>query len=246
MIEVFMASLIIRAVASGILWIIKPNFHLVGLDSREYNYLYKNFKPLPEAVEIIGNYKWYQRTPMYVLFLYVCRGNLLPQMILSSLGVALMYEMNTMAGLIWMFWIPEIFDSMIYMKYTLYNFLIILVMYFFDSEILRFIGVLAVTVPLVSYGVVINYNFTLNKGYMQQPYEMWKPSFHHLNKYIALFWIIPYALLMFYWIRNVEILSFPFLIVILFTVVYSYIGANWSFRTHLMPIIILSVGNMLK
>ena len=105
----------------------------VGVDEKEYYYNGMNLEITYNPSSEGRNYDyqhWYNRTPVYMLFRYLTGSyTLLIQIILSSIGVVLLYSINKYAGWVWCFYLPDIFYSFHYYKFSLFTFLIILSVY---------------------------------------------------------------------------------------------------------------------
>jgi hypothetical protein len=59
----------------------------------------------------IGEYKWYERVAVYVLYLHVTQREIIIQMLLSCLTVLIMYKINPLAGWLWCFYPQSIILS---------------------------------------------------------------------------------------------------------------------------------------
>lgn len=136
MAKIFLIALMVRVLFSGIR-ILQPDIFL--LDEKEYYYNGKNldviYNPSSEVPSRTYDYEhWYNRTPVYMLFRFVTQDfTLIVQMILSSLGVVLMWKMNKAAGWLWCFYLPEVFYSFHYLKASLMTFAIILTIYLWKN-----------------------------------------------------------------------------------------------------------------
>jgi hypothetical protein len=106
-----------------------------GTDDREYFYMANNnLQVLPDSTRQFQYTHWYQRTPIYTLFLYVLTPQiaLFVQMFIGSIGVWLMWKMNKWAGFTWNVW--ECGYDMIYFKESLLFALIIFIIYLFSKK----------------------------------------------------------------------------------------------------------------
>lgn len=191
---------------------------------------------MPEAQARFGYSNWYERTPVYTLFLHLTYQSLIIQMVLSAIGVVLMWKLNALAGLIWCFYIPDILHSSTYWKTSLLCFLIIGMVTLIKDKRILFVSILVLMLGFISYGSVIDYNIGMSKGFMANVFEMWKPSWAIYSSWI---FAIPQALFLLYFIRNVELRSFEVAIVLTFTIIYGFIYAHTLMREPLMPILIL-------
>ena len=129
--KIFFFALVIRICFYLFIKTFYGNPEFMSFDSWEYFYNSQDLTVWQEAKEYIGYENWYERTPGYVLFLYLIRPeNAIPiQIIISSLGVFLMYKMNKIAGWMWCFYPISIFSSFQFMKETIFIFLIICLVY---------------------------------------------------------------------------------------------------------------------
>jgi hypothetical protein len=132
--KIFLIALIIRLAVWFVFETAYGEASFPAFDSYEY---YNNAEALevwPPAGERFNYNNWYERTPAYVLFLYLIDRVLLLQVIISAFGVVLMYRMNRLAGWIWCLYPMDIIHSFQYMKETLLIFLIIAVIYAFKRR----------------------------------------------------------------------------------------------------------------
>ena len=215
----------------------------VSLDSREYYYNSQELTVMPEAQSRFGYTNWYERTPVYTFYLYLTHQSLLIQMILSALGVVLMWRLNKLAGLVWCFYIPDILHSSTYWKTSLLCFLIIGLITLIKDKRILFASILILMLGFVSYGNVMNYNLEMSKGFMANVFEMWKPSWAIWGN--PIFAVIQ-GLFFLYFIRNVNWKSFEIAIVLTFTIIYGFIYAHTLMREPLMPILILWFANQVN
>ena len=104
-----------------------PNAKLI--DEKEYFYNGRSLEVIynPSSEGRNYDYKyWYNRTPFYMMFNYLLQGWVVPvQIFLSSIGVVLLYLLNKKAGWVWCFYLPDVFYSFHYLKFSLMTFLII-------------------------------------------------------------------------------------------------------------------------
>jgi len=97
---------------------------------------------------------------------------------------------------------------------------------------------------LNSYGSVLHFNLYTYKpfSYMQNFWEMWKPSFGVSAEYSPIFNYIQmpfYIFLMFYFIRKVNLLSWEFLLFVTITLTYTVIHGNARYREPFMMVLVL-------
>jgi hypothetical protein len=208
----------------------------VCFDSKEYYYNSQELTVMPEAQTRFGYSNWYERTPVYTLYLHITHQSLLIQMIISAVGVVLMWRLNPLAGLIWCFYVPDILHSSTYWKTSLLCSLIIGLITLIKDKRMLLVSVLVLMTGFISYTNVINYNAGLSKGFMSNVFEMWKPSWAIWGN--PIFAVIQ-GLFFLYFIRNVNWKSFEVAIVVTFTIIYGLIYAHTGMREPLMPILIL-------
>ena len=125
--KIFLIAISTRIIIYVLIKNIFGNPEFISFDSWEYFYNSQNLEVWENAKDYVGYELWYERTPAYVLFLYLIRPEnaIFVQTIISALGVVLMHNMNRTAGWIWCFYPVSIFNSFQYMKETFYIFLII-------------------------------------------------------------------------------------------------------------------------
>jgi hypothetical protein len=112
------------------------------------------------------------------------------------------------------------------------------------KQILLFLSVIFVIMLFNSYGEVLTFNLYQYKpfGYMQNFWEMWKPSFGVSADYSPIFNYIQmpfYVFLIFYFIRKVNLLSWEFLLFITITLTYTVIHGNARYREPFMMVLVL-------
>lgn len=251
---IFIIALILRTIIYTSLKSSGDNPEFLFFDSIEYYTVSQNLtvpsfitNHLGASGHILGYTHWYERTPAYMLFLHIVTVNnaIWLQILLSSIGVVLMYKMNSIAGYIWCVYPVSVFNSFQFMKETLLIFLIILaVFYLRDKKMILYFVILGIMLMFASYGKT--FQFHPKQGFMQNFYEMWKPSFNMIPLFLSYILFLPYILFMFYFVRHVDVRSFEMMIVITFTLVYSLVYGQNRFREPLMPILILWFADRIK
>ena len=110
---------------------IGSNPSTMGGDTMEYYSASQNLEIDPIRGYQFHYTKWYERNTVYVFFLWVFRTPyaLFIQMLISSIGVLLMFKMNWKAGIFWNFW--EAGYSILYNKEAIMFALIIFIIYKF-------------------------------------------------------------------------------------------------------------------
>lgn len=223
---------------------------LSNSDSLEYYISSVNFEPLEVHKLFWGYSEWYQRTPIYILFLHLIGRQLIFQVLLSALGCALMYRMNKTAGLIWVLYPQDIIYSFQYAKETLLLFMVICAIYFLrNNRKFLLAAIPLIILGFVSYGGVISTNHSLSKGFMSNFWNLWKPAFNLsviFSRYFVYIQFLPYVISMFYFLRNVKLLSIEFGIFLILTLVYSVIYSEPRYREPFMPLLVLYIAEPCK
>lgn len=244
---VFSLALTIRLI---FMYFLNPTFSAINADTIEYYLTSINLEPHKFFRLLWGYENWYERTPVYVLFLHVIQRQLIIQVILSSIGCVMMYRINKTAGILWIFYLQDIIYSFQYNKESLLLFSIILVIYFLrNRKLLQFILIPVIILGFVSYGGVIKANINLSKGHMLNFWHIWQPSFNTSIAYGKVFvylQMIPYILSMFYFIKKIKILSAEFGVFIILSLAYGLIYAEPRYREPFMPLLFLFIAEPVK
>lgn len=225
---IILIALSVRLIAWGTLG---TNTNFRETDNMEYYHTSINLEPSLHYQVQYGGFEWWEHSPLYVLFLHVTQRQLAAQVLLSVVGVVLLYKINPIAGWIWCLYPQDIIYSFQYGKECLLIFLIITAVYLF-------------MIGFSSIGGVVEYNRTLSQGFMDNVWEMWKPSFGVSDAYLyhSLTYLqaVPYLVLGWLFIRKAQIGVSVFLIAG-FTIVYSSVFAQPRYRDPLIPLILLDV-----
>jgi len=78
-----------------------------------------NLEVPKESQKTIGYHDWWERSPVYVIYLYVTKQSILLQIILSCLTVLILYKINPLAGWLFCFYPQSIILSFQFNKETL-------------------------------------------------------------------------------------------------------------------------------
>jgi hypothetical protein len=115
------------------------------------------------------------------------------------------------------------------------------------KQILLFSVVIFCIMLFNSYGHVLTFNLYTYKpfGFMQNFWELWKPSFGVSAEYSS--WLnyiqMPfYIFFMVYFIRKVNILSWEFILFLVITLTYTIIHGNARYREPFIMVLILWIG----
>jgi hypothetical protein len=247
LLTLFLAAFIIRV----IFWKLPGTFFTThSSDSIEYYITSINFKPFSCFKLYWGYDYWYERTPVYILFLHVFQQELIFQIILSSLGCIILYKLNKAAGLLWCVYLQEIVYSFQYSKETPLLFFVILSIYLFRNRSYWLLIIVPVIIlGFVSYSRVIGYNHALSKGFMANFWAMWKPAFNITVNYSKIFVYIqalPFTLAILYFIRHTRLVSVATVLFCLISVVYCLIYSEPRYREPFMPFLFLFIGQPIE
>lgn len=202
-------------------------------DALEY---YNNSINLTVEANIWGYTEWYERTPIYTLILYLTNQSLIIQILISVLSAVLLFKLNPIVGWIWAIYPQSIFLASQYYKETYLLFFIILSIYLLRNKK----EWLILIIPIIMLGFV-SYGIEQPPGkFMQNVWEMWKPSFYPTGFFNYL--QMPfYIIIIFLFIKKITIFDPTLLIVISFTLVYGYLHGEFRYREPLIPLILLTV-----
>ena len=102
-----------------------------------------------------------------------------------------------------------------------------------------------------SYGNVLSFNLHTYKpfGFMQNFWEMWKPSFGVSAEYSSLFNMIQmpfYIFILIFFVRKVRLISMESFLFLFMSLVYAYIHGNARYREPFIMILVLWFCNYIK
>lgn len=224
-------------------------FHPNG-DSIEYYVTSINLEPMEIHKLYWGYSHWYERTPVYVLFLHLIHRELIIQVILSAIACLLMFKLNKVAGVLWMIYPQDIIYSFQYGKETLLLFFIICAIYVLrDKREYLLLAIPIIILGFVCYGGVISANRSLGNGFMSNFWELWKPAFNisvAYGKAFVYIQAVPYTLAMLYFIRHCRLLSQEFGMFLILSIVYGVIYGDPRYREPFMPMLFLYIGPLLQ
>lgn len=225
-------------------------FNAYNADTIEYYITSFNFEPHTFFKSMWSYEHWYQRTPLYVIFLHLINRELIIQIIISSIGCALMYKLNKLAGVLWVIYLQDIIYSFNYNKECLLLFCIILSIFLLRNHRMWLVVVIPIILSgFVSYGGVVTSTHTYSHGAMLNFWKLWQPSFNISIGYSKLFvyiQAIPYIVSMIYFIRYVKILSMEAMVFIFLSILYSSIYAEPRYRELFMPLLFLYIAEPFK
>ena len=108
-----------------------------------------------------------------------------------------------------------------------------------------FVGIIiSITLMFQSPGSAVPYSYKMNLNFMNAVYELWKPSFPILNTYwqgFTYLFALPYVVLIWVFIRKIEMSSPVLWIAIIYTLAFGFMLAYPVYREPIMPLIILEV-----
>ena len=208
-------------------------------DGLEY---YNNSKELTITDNKYGYDHWYERTPAYVLYLHLTQRNIYLQILISVLTGLLAFQIHPAMGWIYCFYPNHIALSYQYYKETLLIFFVVLIIRFMKEKPLEcYILLMLAILPFQSFGGVLDFNFAKSQGYTWNMWKMWSPSFLPVLQY-GEWWnyllALPYLIIMFLFIRRVEIISWPFLFVLSVSLCYAFTCGSPRYKEILFPAIL--------
>lgn len=219
-----------------------PLMEIKNTHSLLYLYNSVNLEAHPYLTYEYKHTKWYEQTPLLVLYLHVTHRNIVFTILISALSCVLMYKIIPAAGWLWVFNPQEIIYSFQYGKEALMIFMIIAAMYLFRNKK----AWLMLAVPLIMTGF-ISYNTNHgahSAGFINNIMNLWKPSFDISVLYSKWFVYIQapvYMALMWFFIRNVNFFSTEMFLILGFSIVYGLVYSEPHYRDPLMPLILISV-----
>ena len=221
---------------------------LVG-DADEY---FHNSQSLENTTHHFAYEHWYQRTPVYMAYLYFTRQSIPAQIILSTSTCVLLEALYPYGGWVFAFYPPGIMYSNVYMKETLLTFLFVLAVYLFRNRQWWLLVVLPVIFAgFISYGGVWEHNAAMGAGQrslIHRMYILWRPDWHFyilvptppqwLETLLRGGFILLYVPVMLLFVRRVKITDFELWLVIGFSLVALFSFGNERFREPAMPFIL--------
>ena len=133
---IFLIAFVIRLLTLLIFVYYFDNYSHKESDAKAHYETSINLEVPKYAQETIGYKNWWERSPVYVLYLHVTCQSLLIQIIVGSLTVLILYKLNPLAGWLWCFYPQSIILSFQYNKETILWFIIaglfLLVQHFFS------------------------------------------------------------------------------------------------------------------
>jgi len=202
-----------------------------------------------------GNFEydyWFQRTPLYLLYLNVTHQNLLIQIIISVLTCVLLEKLFLNAGWLFAFYLPGIIYCNTYMKETLLTFLFVVAVYLFRRKknwLILFIPI--IFMGFISYGPVWDYNTesaSLQKSFTYKIWALWRPDwnysmvFPHPGKFLEILLrnvsMLLYIPTMIIFFRKIHFKDYELWLALFITLVAIFSFGLERYREPVMPFII--------
>ena len=220
------------------------------IDCREYYETSLNFETFEPFKSYWGYSNWYERNPLYILYLHFTFQNIIILIILSAFTVFLIFKINKTAGIIFMFYPNSIFYSFIYSKTVLIVFLAVLILSLTKNKywlIILYLILQVLFTSLFHYFTpnTIGMHEEFNKGFMNNVFELWKPAtdwIYLLSGKWIIFLMFPFYVILYYlFIKYVPIKNVAFLLVIIFSICYGIKYAHPYHREILIPVMLIAV-----
>lgn len=213
------------------------------IDGREY---YANGLNLSIEFKTPWVYSnWYERTPVYMLFIYIIRGNLLFQIIVCGIASTLAFKLNKFLGIYYLFYPNWIFQSFNFSKEALLISLTLIALYFLkDHFIYLFISTVIINLGFLGFSQnILEYNLNHSFKFMQAVYEIWKPSpdlylVGALGNLFAFSVYFPFWLIIPYFFRVINKIDISLIFVIGVTIFFSFGWACMRYREITLPFMI--------
>lgn len=188
---------------------------------------------------------WYERTPLYMLFMHVIQGNLFFQILVCGIAGTLAFKLNSNFGLFYLIYPNFIFQSFNYSKEALLISLILVLIYFLhDKQTWLLIAVMILNLGFLGYSEsLINFNLSKSINFMDAVWQIWKPGTDlyfglTVGNMIATVLYFPFYLTIPYYLKKIDRLDISIFIIIGITVFFSFGWANVRYREIAMPFII--------
>ena len=225
------------------LLVVSPQFP--GIDAHEYYDISKDFQVHEARAAQMGYNHWYERTPLYVLWLHITGRDTYYQIFLSLLGVYLMYRMNRRAGWLWCFAPESLIRSCQYSKESVMIPLVIIAIYFFRNRpLLLYAMTLIIIMCFSSFGAVLEYNKGLSAGFMNNVWNVFKPMGSPLFTYskpLDAAYGLLYLVFVVIFARNAKWCSAEVALMLSLVIVYGSIYGAPRLREPFIPFLYLWV-----
>jgi hypothetical protein len=219
-------------------------------DAREY---FINSQTLENTARHFAYDRWYERTPAYMAYLHLTQQSLFIQILLSALTCVLIEVLYRSAGWVYVFYLPSIVFSNMYLKETLLIFLFVLAVYVFRNRKLWLVFVLPVVFSgFISYGGVFEHNAAIaadaSRSISDKLYGLWRPEWNYIffvpEPAEWLTWLLRggyylfYGPVMFLFLRHVRLTDFEAWLALGISVVGVFAFGVERYREPVMPFII--------
>lgn len=213
------------------------------IDGREYYANGLNLNVEFKTPWVYSN--WYERTPLYMLFIYIIRGNLIFQIIVCGIAGTLAFKINKFLGLFYLFYPNWIFQSFNFSKEALLIALTLIALYFLkDHLVYLFICTIAINIGFLSFSQnILEYNLNHSFKFMQALYEIWKPSpdlylVGAIGNILSLTVYFPFWLTILYYFRRINKFDISLIFALGVTIFFSFGWACMRYREIVLPFMI--------
>lgn len=214
-------------------------------DNWEYNYIATTLEPCPKEITGYTINHWYERSPLYVAFLYLIKCNLIFQILLCGLAGTLAFKLNKYLGIYYLLYPNYIFQSLNFSKEALLVSLTLIVFFFLKNHnFYLFISILIINLGFLGYSQsIIEFNLNHSFKFMQAVYEIWKPSpdinlLGAVGTVTSLIVFIPFWLIIPFYFRTIRKIDISVFFVIGITIFYSFGFANPRYKDAILPFMI--------
>lgn len=212
-------------------------------DAKQY---YQIAEILEVPLEVTAQYgftKWYEWSPVHILFLHLTNRILAFQILLSVLTVFILSKVNIKLAWFWCLYPVAIAFSVTYFKENLLFFCFATILYFSIRNKWYILLIFPVTLLFTGYGAY-NYNQSISLGFASNMIQMWKPGFHILRVFGDWTYIlaVPYTILIIAFIRYARF-NLNLVVIVLYSLIYCLVYGAPRFRE---PILILLVYEVIK
>jgi hypothetical protein len=217
-------------------------------DNWEYNYIATTLQPCPKEITGYTINNWYERSPLYVTFLYIIKCNILFQILFCGLAGTLAFKLNKYLGIYYLLYPNYIFQSFNYSKEALLVSLTLIAFYFLkERKYYLLISIIIINLGFLGYSKsIIEFNLDHSFKFMQAVYEIWKPSpdinlLGAVGNVSSLILFVPFWLIVPFYFRLIKKMDISLIFAIGITLFYSFGWANPRYKDAILPFMIFYI-----
>jgi hypothetical protein len=221
------------------------------IDGREYKYMAETLQPAPKEMTGYELNNWYERTPLYVLFLHIIGNQIWIQILVTGIAGVYAFKLNKYMGWYFLLYPDWVFQSFNYSKEALLVSLMIVSLYYLkDKPRYLFTLVVIINIGFLGYAQsLLQFNLSHSVKPMQAIWEIWKPSQDAyisatLGGSVALILILPFYLIKMYYFtylnkfKLIKDLDISLLFVIGITLFFMFGWANCRYTEIPLPFMV--------